>query len=317
MLNSISEEFKSAPNNNNNNGYNKQNYNSENNFNNKNLEEINKNNDPLNGAKAKPLQENEEKDSGLFGNMTSKLMNFFSGNNNNSNNKSESNATKKNLRGLNDSSSARDLLNNNSSAAIETRPDLLDIQKIFANYPKIITSYNSLDNKKKSLLEKAISREIANIIKEFIPHFANFNYDISEAIDLLVELSTKFKLEKEKLNYFITYLNSNFYTIKNKIGFISANGEFDFEGKTLKKNKIREIKFDSIMLSLNYLDNKSKLKMLELNKSFRNKNLKKIYYKILKNLEKENKLTNEMRLNLWRKILNVVKLNFSLIKISI
>lgn len=266
---------------------------------------MNKKEESLNGSKAKISQENEEKDTSLFGNMTSKLMNFFSGINNNSNVKNDGNAIKKNLRGINDSN-AKDSLNNTAPIVIETKPDVLDVQKIFVNYPKITSSYNNLDTKKRSLLEKAISREIANIVKEFIPHFANFNYDISEAIDLLVELSIKFKLEKEKLNYFITYLNSNFYTIKNKIGSISTKGAFEFERKTVKKNKIREIKFDSIMLSLNYLDNKSKLKMLEINKSFKNKNHKKIYYKTLKNLEKDNKLTNEMRLNIWKKILHVV-----------
>lgn len=304
MSNSVAEEFKSSSNHNINTSI--KNINSlDNSFQNKNQEEVNKNIENLNCIKSKNPNENEEKDTSLFGNMTSKLMNFFSGNNNNLINKNDNNINKKNLRGLNDSN-ANDLLNNTSPLVIENKPDLVEIHKIFVNYPKIISNYNNLDNRKKNLLEKAISREIANIIKEFIPHFANFNYEISEAIDLLVELSTKFKLEKEKLNYFITYLNSNFYTIKNKIGIISSKGEFIFENKNIKKNKIREIKFDSIMLSLKYLDNKSKLEMLQINKSFTNKNQKKIYYKILKNLEKENKLTNEIRLNIWKKILNIV-----------
>jgi hypothetical protein len=302
ISNSIVEEFKSSTNQNTNNT-NKQIDNFEINSKYKNTEEANKNGELSNGNKVKILLENEEKDSGLFENMTSKLMNFFSGINNF--NKTEHNSNKKNLRGLNDSN-VKDILNNTCPLILETRPEILEIQNIFFNYPKIISSYNSLDSKKKNLLEKAISREIANIIKEFIPHFANFNYEISEAIDLLVELSTIFKLEKEKLNYFITYVNSNFYTIKNKIASISANGEFAFDSKNVKKNKVREIKFDSIMLSLKYLDNKTKLKMLQINKSFTNKNQKKIYYKILKGLEKENKLTNEIRLNLWKKILNVV-----------
>ncbi len=316
ISNSISEEFKSAANHNYH-SYNKPNNinNSEIGFENKNSEELNTNAKPASGNIDKISQENEEKETSLFGNMTSKLMNFFSGgnNNNNINNKNEANNHKRNIRGLvHDSRSTRDLLNTSPLAIIETRPDALDINKIFVNYPKIISSYNNLDNKKKSLSEKAISREIASIVKEFIPHFANFNFEISEAIDLLVELSTKFKLEKEKLNYFITNLNSNYYTIKNKIAFISPKGEFSFERKTLKKNKIREIKFDSIMLSLNYLDNKTKIKMLEINKTFKNKNQKKIYYKILKSLERENKLTNKKRLILWKKILNVVKLYFIL-----
>jgi len=304
ISNSIFEEFKSSTNQNTNNT-NKQIDYFEIKPNYKNTEEANKNGELSNGNKAKILLENEEKDSSLFENMTSKLMNFFSGINNNNFNKTEHNSNKNNLRGLNDNN-LKDILNKNCPLTLETRPEILEIQKIFVNYPKIISSYDSLDSKKKNLLEKAISREIANIIKEFIPHFANFNYEISEAIDLLVELSTMFKLEKEKLNYFITYVNSNFYTIKNKIASISAKGEFAFENKNVKKNKVREIKFDSIMLSLKYLDNKTKLKMLQINKSFTNKNQKKIYYKILKSLEKEKKLTNEIRLNLWKKILNVV-----------
>lgn len=164
-------------------------------------------------------------------------------------------------------------------------------------------------------MEKAICREISNIVKEFIPHFANFNYEISEAIDLLVELSTKFKLEKEKLNYFITYLNSNFSTIKNKIGTLTKKGNYEKERNTLKKNKIKEIKIDSILLSLNFLDNKSKIKILEINKNLNTKSKKKIYFKILKNCEKENKLTMEIRLNIWKRILEVVIIYFKLNKI--
>jgi len=297
-----------------------------------NNQDINKTFEISNLKKSKLQLISDEKESNIFSDLSNKLMNFFGGGNNrnnnnlltnskndkkninenfninnNSSNKNNDNSQKKNLRASGNDNCSKDHSNNlNNLLLSEPKNEVLEVQKLFVNYPKIINKYNELDSKKKLLVEKAIIKETTSILREFIPHFANFNFEISEAIDLLVELSTKYKFEKEKLNFFVTFLNSNYYTIKNKSAVVSKNGNLEPERKTLKKNKIRELKFDSILLSLNYLDNVSKTKLLQINKAFANKNQKKIYYKILKNLEKDNKLSNELRLNLWKKILNVV-----------
>ena len=39
-------------------------------------------------------------------------------------------------------------------------------------------------------IEKSKIHEITTIIKEFIPHFSNFNFEIGEAIDIIVELTS-------------------------------------------------------------------------------------------------------------------------------
>jgi len=278
-------------------------------INNHNVEDTNKSYENINTKESfftKNSQDIVEKDSSLFSNISKGIMNLFSSNYlcSNSDNKNDNIdeyilTNKSNQNNYNDT----------SILLSEPKIENLDIPKIFINYPNILSRFHDLDIKKKNLFEKAILREIFIIIKEFIPHFANFKYEISEAIDLLVDLSTKFKLEKEKLNYFITYLNSNFYTIKNKIARLNHLGRYISERNSLKKKNIKEIKIDSIILSINYLDNKSKLRLLEINKNFRIKNHKKIYFKIMKDLEISKKLTNEIRLNIWKKILRVVNFN--------
>lgn len=228
-------------------------------------------------------------------------------NNINSNSENSLLISNKNLRGSNnnkkDSEASQKEAPNSSQ---ENKSEPLNIPKLFRNHANIVSAFNGLDNRKKMLVEKAIKKEISSIIKEFIPHFANFNYDISEAIDLLVDLSTRFKLEKEKINFYVTFLNSNFYTIKNKSAIITGKGELTIQQNSLKKNKIKDPKIDCLLSCLNFLDDRSKLGLLGVNKTISIKHRKKIYFKILKNAEKQNNLPNSLRLGLWKQILDVV-----------
>ena len=51
---------------------------------------------------------------------------------------------------------------------------------------------NELSESMQKKVEKAKVHEITQIIKEFIPHFSNFNYEISEAIDIIIELTSTY-----------------------------------------------------------------------------------------------------------------------------
>jgi hypothetical protein len=256
----------------------------------------------------------------IFSNISNRFMNFFNTNNNNltqknNNNKNpiSNNNNKNNLRGKVDSIKNNNSTNNNNNNiqidinhnSNNNSNNLINFEKIFSDYSSLIKSINSLDQKKKIILEKAISREISSIIKEFIPHFANFNYEITDAIDLLVDFSTKFKLEKEKVNFYVTFLNSNFYTIKNKLPFISNKG-FEISKQNSRKNKFKDFKIDLLLHTVNYLDIRSKMNILLVNKFMYTKNKKKIYLKVLKNAEKFNMLKINSRFKFWGNLLNVV-----------
>ena len=194
----------------------------------------------------------------------------------------------------------------NTENSNESKSDKLNLNTLFSNHLKQLNYYNYLDNKKKQMVDKTIPIEICKIIKEFIPHFANFNYEISESIDLLVDLSSKFKLEKEKINYYVTYLNSNFFTIKNKSATLTSKG-FEITKTEVKSNKMKDFKIDSIISSLNFLDDNSKIHLTEVNKIINIKFKKKIFHKILKNIEQQKDVPYKFRLSIWKNILNVVK----------
>ena len=81
--------------------------------------------------------------------------------------------------------------------------------------------------------------EVFNVLKEFIPHFANFDFDVSLAIDIIVEEATKYEFSKDKISFFVTYLNSSVFTIKNNKFYknaIKTKGTYSFE-KLLSKVK--------------------------------------------------------------------------------
>jgi hypothetical protein len=173
-----------------------------------------------------------------------------------------------------------------------------DIRSSSRNFLK---NYDSNNSQKKSLVEKVCGNEIGSILKEYIPHFANFNVDISESIDMIVELSTKYKLTKEKISYFVTFLNSSMFTIKNQLpNFVSQNERKKLKSKALKNNDFLPTVF---AFSISYLNKSDCLNLVLLNRLFNQKVGKKVYKHILK---QEIKL--QTRLKIWSCILNLVLL---------
>ncbi len=146
-------------------------------------------------------------------------------------------------------------------------------------------------------------QEAFNVVKEFVPHFANFDYDVSQSIDIIVEIAGKYDLSKEKISYFVTYLNSCSFTTKsNKFKQISESSE---ASNIFKKN---EPKLGVLLYSSTFLKKENQLNLLTLNKMI-NKKLEKM---LLKNeLLKKNSVTMKERLLIWKKVLKYVsKTNF-------
>jgi hypothetical protein len=209
-----------------------------------------------------------EKDSGVFGNLGSKIGRIFG--------------------------------NDPKEKDKDSLKDTPIISSLMQKSPEIAKIYERLPLNKKNLADKVVLNQLTQLINEYIPHFANFNYDISEAIDLIVEISTKYKITKEKISYFVTMLNSFMFTIKNR----------DSAKKNIKKNlqqlnqKPNEFKMHLFLSSVNYLLPKDVVNILCLNKTTSAKLSKKIYRKMLNSKT----ITLKQRIEIWKSLLNIVSL---------
>lgn len=159
-----------------------------------------------------------------------------------------------------------------------------------------------------SLYEQIKSNEAAVVVKEYIPHFANFNFDVSEAIDIIVELSQKYNYEKEKVSFFIALLNSNMFTIKNKI--LTKITEIDYKDSFMNKEfkkylSMNDHSLTTIAHSLKYLDIKNYYNILQTNKNY-NRKLSRIVYKNV--LFKYHNMDMKLRIKIWKSLLRVVNL---------
>ena len=168
---------------------------------------------------------------------------------------------------------------------------------MFNNKEKSNIIQNSLPP---GLFDKIYSHETLSVINEFIPHFANFNFDVSEAIDIIVELSSKYNLPKEKISYFVTKLNSNIFTIKNKLKPYQIKG---YAGT--KSNKFYDSKFLSLTHSLKFFRTNDYLSLMLMNKNYYEK-LSSIFFKNI--LLKKKDLPLDIRLNIWKNILKIVNI---------
>lgn len=184
---------------------------------------------------------------------------------------------------------------------------------------EIVQKFEKFVYKKEEILEEIKQEEILNILREFVAHFSNFNFEVSEANDLIVEYSIIYKFNKEKVMLFVNMLNSNSFTIKNKskefslIDYNKNDKIFNSEKKLKKLISNNDRKFSILFSSLKYLEIKDYSDLFLLNRIY-NKNISKmIHSKVLLNSSKNNQ--RKVRLEIWRKVLKIVnyKLNFILI----
>ena len=189
------------------------------------------------------------------------------------------------------------------------------------NKNNLILSNNNnlevLNINKNQIIENITKNEASNVIKEFLNHFCNFNFDVSEANDLIVEFSIKYSYEQEKVMLFISMLNSNMFTIKNKnvkipfIDYRDSNSEKNFK-KFLKLNDTKLTVFAS---SLEYMDHLDLSNLILINSDYKKRLSKIIYSNILLNNNYHNNINYSsnknnnskiLRLGLWRSCLNIV-----------
>lgn len=169
---------------------------------------------------------------------------------------------------------------------------------------------------KEQILENLKKNESASIIREFLTHFCNFNFDVSEANDLIVEYSIKYNYEPEKVNLYISMLNSNMFTIKNKSAKVSY---VDYKTTGIEKHfkkyiNLNDNKLIILASSLKYVNLTDYPNLLTVNKNYNKKISKIIFSNILLNYQGNNKNNlmdkvenqKKIRLGIWRNTLNIV-----------
>lgn len=167
---------------------------------------------------------------------------------------------------------------------------------------KLIRNYDKLNDSKIPILDKILTKELGDLIRDTIPNFSNFNFPCEEALDMIAELAQEYKLPKENIKYYVNYQNVSNYTIRKKLPSELKN---NFKKKiNINKARTKNRYLLLFSFSLKYLSSKDYITLLLIDKKTNQKIGKKIYKIIFK---KEN-LSNEVRLKLWRNILHVDQL---------
>jgi hypothetical protein len=193
---------------------------------------------------------------------------------------------------------------------------------LISKMKNLFTSAVIKENKKVELsiiytqiYDQVKSNEAAVVVKEYIPHFCNFNFDVSEAIDIIVELSSKYNYDTEKVSFFISLLNSNMFTIKNNSSKLNKLVDYtdyktSYMNKSFKKYMaMNDQTLTIIAHSLKYLNVKDYGNILTVNKNYYKKLSKIVYQNVLL---KYHNMSIAKRLEIWKSLLKIVLYIFNL-----
>ena len=147
------------------------------------------------------------------------------------------------------------------------------------------------------------------VISEYIRHFINYNFYGENTIKIIEDLSEKYKLPKDYLDYYKKVLETN-EIIRTKMNqnknIIIDKSNYDKYYFNFKGNKkfegIDDIKVKALIFSLKFLDVKEYPKILCLNKTLNKKLMKLIYKNIL--FKYFDKLNIKTHISIWKILLN-------------
>jgi hypothetical protein len=159
------------------------------------------------------------------------------------------------------------------------------------------------------LYEKNLNSFALEILNEYIQHFSNFNCELSDSTEIIVEISSKYKFDTNYVNYFISKLNSNMFNVKN-ILFDNIEKKIDYENlyfssSYYKHKNISDSKLKILLNTLQYFELKEMPILLSLNKTYFHKLQKFIYKNILL---KYHNMNLKNHLNIWKLLLNFNKI---------
>ena len=182
-----------------------------------------------------------------------------------------------------------------------------------------IANYKQLKFEQKEKLNTIIAKNVIHsVIKKYIIHMSNYNYEMGNAHDIVMDICTKYKLKNQSVNFYVLYLNTSFYTTRKYIpnikdSFNQRSSDYlqklDVVAKNQKTNTFI-LKYPCQMITNNeklivlenvfkYLPDRYKLDVMHLDKELSNKLSKKIYKYMLKTT----KNNFEKHLKIWKSIL--------------
>lgn len=154
--------------------------------------------------------------------------------------------------------------------------------------------------------------EASVVLREYIVYFANFNFNITDAMNVIVEIATKYNFPKERISLYVTLLNTHSFTIKNNLPkFIKENtlikkinNNVSFSNNdNVYSYSANEKKSFVIFLSSHYIEKHFYIDFITLNKECNFYLCNKFFGNILNNLEPTEL---DIRLKIWKSLLKVV-----------
>lgn len=149
--------------------------------------------------------------------------------------------------------------------------------------------------------------EASAVLREFIFHFANFSLDITDGMNIIVEIASKYNFPKERISLYVTLLNSNSFTIKNKLpqAFKPKRTKEDYLNSRTGIYALSsyERKLEFIISAGKYFQLDSIINLFTLNKECSKVVMNKTLSYILKSLKPTD---SEYRIKIWKCLLNTV-----------
>ena len=185
-------------------------------------------------------------------------------------------------------------------------------------YENKIKNYSELTNEEKLIIDSEIDKNIKKTLSEFIEHLLNYNVSISDSINLIVDIGSKFDLSSKLINYYILCINTSSLSvcrnIKNNEINEKINDLIQKRDITIKlrypcamKNE-KEKKFILIQIS-KYLKKNELIPLFLIKKSIS----KKIRYSFyLKYLNSKKNIPIKIRLQIWKSILDIKSISKSI-----
>ena len=160
--------------------------------------------------------------------------------------------------------------------------------------------YNQLCLEKQPLIA-------VKVVEDYIQHFANYNQEINDSIDIIVKCSIEYKFDREYVNYFNAELHSNLHTVTTKQAIMEGiENTVDYKSlyfmekycEDFKKLQPREI---LLAYGMKFLPLNDFPSLLTINKNVYDSLAKPVFKNIL---FKYNNMPIETRIKIWKNLIN-------------
>lgn len=182
-------------------------------------------------------------------------------------------------------------------------------------FQQILNRENLLDNFSQ-ISDSVKYQEASIVLKEFIVHFANFNLEITDAMNIIVEIASKYNFPKERISLYVTILNSYSFTVKNHLPSNIKRNVPKSQRLNNEHNLTSPIekKIEALYRSTIFLDSSNIPNLVCLNKDTLNILSHKIYSIQLSKLEPTD---TKKRIRIWKTLLRTVRENIIFIFIIV